>query len=181
MLATAGVLALPVGVRAADPSVTGAELCTPEEYRWSGVLELSGGGAVATTDVDVPEVPGTWLRVVGTSADGLDTAGSAHAVAVTVGASAADPGASIVGGAIGVRALDDVPVVVNGVTLVVDRCRTVAAAPPGALPAASAGTDAANDDLPAAGGASATLIVIGGVLALGSGVGVWAVSRRRHC
>lgn len=169
--------AAPAVVGAADGPVRSAEVCTSEEHRWSGSLDLAGRGATATTEMAVPVVEGTWLRVAGLSADGLDASGVVHPVAVIVGTAPAAVGAAIDAGIVGVRAIDDVAVTVSGVTVVVDRCREVASA--GANEVNEA-TGEVPSDLPASGGRVGMLTAVG-ALALGAGLGMRAIARRRHC
>lgn len=163
-------------------SVESAETCTNETFVWTGRARLGDGTNSVDTGVGVPIVPGTRLDVVGTSADGIDAAGSARALPVSVGGTAATTGATVPGGSI-VVSFDQgsSPVDVSGATVVVKRCTTVASAgaPASAPSAASSGATASPAGLPRTGGDDTQQLLVGsGLVAIGSGM--VAVGRRRR-
>ena len=73
--ASSTLAAAPAAAQAAG-AVRGVEVCTSEEHRWSGSLDLAAEGATASTEMEIPSSVGTWLRVAGISADGLTRPGS---------------------------------------------------------------------------------------------------------
>lgn len=197
-LAMAGGLAVPMSVTAGqmpsrspswfDPigavERSGVGVCVAEEHRWSGSLDLAARGATAMTDVEVPAEVGTWLRVTGVSADGLDANGFVHAVEVTVGASTAVAGATVDPGVVGVRALDDMPVTVSGITLVIERCHEVASAAAPAVEPAEVPANGVAGDRGSGGrgpGLVAAVAAVCGALAVVGALSLRAVARRRHC
>ncbi len=171
--------------------VGAAETCADETYVWTGRARLGDGTNTVDTGVGVPSVAGTRLAVVGTSADGLDAAGTARALPVSVGGTVATVGAVLTGGAI-VISFDQgtTPVDVAGATVVVRRCTTVASASPASPTAptasaggngstsASSGTSASAASLPRTGGDDTRQLLVGsGLVALGSAM--VAFGRRR--
>lgn len=104
--------------------------CGDETYLWTGAASVGGpSGSTVDTGVVVPVVIGTTMTVVGVSADGLAPDGRATALDVTVGGVAANPGASVVGGAIVLSTGSPTLLRVSGATVVVSRCAEVAVLP----------------------------------------------------
>ena len=131
--ATAGcvLLAWPTAARASSEQ---AEVCARETLLWTGAASLGTAAASADTGLAVTApASGERLRTVGVSADGLAADGSAHVVTVTVGGTAAGPGAVVPGGAVQLRYSGPVDVVVSGVSVVIDRCAAVASEAPAAF------------------------------------------------
>jgi hypothetical protein len=118
------------------------QVCTRETLLWTGTARLGGSQRSVDTGLAVA-APGTGvaLRTAGVSADGLAADGSATALTVFVGAAPAVPGATVPGGVVRLQYGGTVDVVVNGATVVLERCAMVASgapafgsAPAGALP-----------------------------------------------
>jgi LPXTG-motif cell wall-anchored protein len=165
--------------------IEGVETCTNETYVWTGRARLGDGTNSVDTAVGVPAVPGTRLDVVGTSADGIDAAGFARALPVSVGGTAATTGATVPGGSI-VVSFDGgaSPVDLTGATVVVRRCTTVASSSPAGGSAAAAGSAgssgaAAPGSLPRTGGDDTQQVLVGSAL-VAIGTGMVAVGRRRR-
>ena len=116
---------------AASASSEQAEVCARETLLWTGAASLGTTAASVDTGLAVTApASGERLRTVGVSADGLAADGSAHVVTVTVGGTAAGPGAVVPGGAVQLRYSGPVDVVVSGVSVVIDRCAAVASEAP---------------------------------------------------
>lgn len=184
------------GVVVAEDGGTGAGadgvavVCTAETYTWTGTATVAEATDIVSTGISVAAQLGARLVVVGSSADGLDTNGHAVALAVSVGAVMAAPGAAVdAGGAIAVHGpvggAASGPLTVSGATVVIDRCADVASgaaapvpsttivseagalapttAPPAAVRAPSSST------LPSTGSSGASLLAAaaGGLIAIG--------------
>ena len=169
-----GALALSTGLldsTAAHAVAPGTgQVCTAENWAWSGTATVDLATPLFDTSVAVPVIAGTDLFVVGVSADGLSDTGIARPMVVTVGGVAALPGVAVPGGAIVVVA-DGAPALLNSVTVIVDRCAQVQSAAPSApstgsgLPTTGAGTELGG-----------TLI---GAVAVGAGTAMMVAGRRR--
>jgi hypothetical protein len=124
----------------AGASTPRALACADESHIWMGAATVGGpNDATVDTGVAVPVVTGTTLTVVGVSADGLDDAGRATALDVTVGGVAARPGASVAGGGISISTTSAIALRVSGATVVVSRCAEVAVLPPVSRPLPATG------------------------------------------
>lgn len=155
------LLAWPTAARASSEQ---AEVCARETLLWTGAASLGTAAASADTGLAVTApASGERLRTVGVSADGLAADGSAHVVTVTVGGTAAGPGAVVPGGAVQLRYSGPVDVVVSGVSVVIDRCAAVASEAPVPAPAR---------DLPNTGGPS---LLVGEIGAASVALGVVAL------
>ena len=163
--AGAAVAVVPGQVQASAPR---DRSCADESYIWTGAATV-GGPSAATVDtgVAVPVVTGTTLTVVGVSADGLDDAGRATALDVTVGGATATPGASVAGGGISISTTSAVALRVSGATVVVSRCAEVAVLPPVSRP------------LPATGVSEHLHLVLGASM-VGAGALMVTAGRRRR-
>jgi hypothetical protein len=147
-------------------AATWSEQCTPSELTWLTGGRLGDAGAALTT----PLSPGERLVVRSVAADGVLPDGTAVAVPVSIGGVAAVPGATVPGGPVVVGpsthaeagGLD-----VRSVSLLIDRCVTVASAGPVARRA-----------LPETGGASPLLVGIA-TACIAAGAVTRVVGRRR--
>ena len=141
---------------------------------WSGRARLADEALSIDTGVTVPAVAGTRLDVVGTSVDGIDAAGFARTMPVTVGGITAVAGNTVPGGIIVVTADGGTPVEVAGATVVVRRCNSVASAG-----SASAGSSSAGQALPRTGWADDLRQFLIGSVLVGVGGAMMGVGRRR--
>jgi LPXTG-motif cell wall-anchored protein len=142
--------------------------CADESYLWTGAATLGGAGATSVdTGVVVPVVVGTTVTVVGVSADGLAPDGRATALDVTVGGTAATPGATVVGGAVVISTTSPSALRVSGATVVVSRCAEVEVLTPVQRP------------LPATGVSEQVHLMIGGSM-VGVGALMVTTGRRRR-
>ena len=166
----AALLALVPGARAS--AAVPVETCTRESHVWSGSATLSGDD-VFDTGLVVPSQLGTTLRVVGVSADGLDGAGDATAVPVTIAGTPLLPGVMLSGGPVRIHGGGATsPLTVSGATVVVDRCALVASAPAPdpVLP---------GPELPATGpGATPRVVALAGSVLLAAGLVLAGIGRR---
>lgn len=117
----------------ASAAASPTEVCDEETYVWSGSAALADTTSIDTGIVIPPQL-GTTLRVVGTSADGLDQSGAATSLRVWVGDVVVSPGSVIDGGTVRIAGTGS-PVTVNGATVVVARCALVAVSAVPQLPA----------------------------------------------
>ena len=168
------VLASPVLSSPALASPGAGEVCATETYVWSGRARIAERTSSVDTGVSVPTVSGTRLDVVGTSVDGIDAAGFARAMPITVGGVTAVAGRTVPGGVIVVAADGGTPVEVAGATVVVRRCNSVASAG-----SASAGSSSAGQVLPRTGWADDVRQFLIGSVLVGVGVAMMGVGRRR--
>lgn len=176
MLPVAPVLAADVPTEPSSSAV-----CAPEEVRWSGSLTLTDGETWTALGVEVPARLGTWLEVVGTSADGIDAAGRAHPLPVAVGGATVATGSRVDGGAVAVTGVEGIPVTVTGVTVALQRCAEVASAVPAqGAPSTGAPAAAAPADLPDAGTSSVWIWFVGAAAVSAGAVLVLTTNRRRH-
>ncbi len=170
LFALSGVAAVGVPVHADD---TGQD-CTRETLLWTGTARL--GASLQSVDTGMAvAAPGSGvsLRTVGVSADGLAVDGSATALTVFVGAAPAVPGATVPGGVVRLQYGGTVDVVVNGATVVLDRCAMVASEAP--VPGATA-----TSVLPRTGPTNgiAPLLAGAALVCLVAGCGCAALARR---
>ena len=152
-----------------------AEQCERQTTMWTGSVTVSS--ATGSSDIGLAvEAPrlGETLRVVGVSADGIDTAGFAHQVDVAVGATPAVAGATVTGGPVSIAYNAAPAVTVTGLSLVVDRCVTVGAAAGTNVVGSPPGTTA----LPLTGGVGVPMLMVAtGLVAAGMLLG--STCRRR--
>lgn len=166
-----GVAAVGVPAHADD---TGQD-CTRETLLWTGTARLGASQRSVDTGLAVGSPgSGVSLRTVGVSADGLAADGSATALTVFVGATPAIPGSTVPGGVVRLQYGGTVDVVVNGATVVLDRCAMVASEAP--VPGAT-GTSA----LPRTGPGNGVTPVLAwsALVCLVAGCGCAALARRR--
>ena len=181
------VLSSPVLASPVLASPGAGEVCATETYVWSGRARIAERTSSVDTGVSVPTVSGTRLDVVGTSVDGIDAAGFARAMPITVGGVTAVAGRTVPGGVIVVAADGGTPVEVAGATVVVRRCSSVASASPAtasasasasASAAASSASASAVQVLPRTGWADDLRQFLIGSVLVGVGVAMMGVGRR---
>ena len=172
------VLASPVLSSPALASPGAGEVCATETYVWSGRARIAERTSSVDTGVSVPTVSGTRLDVVGTSVDGIDAAGFARAMPITVGGVTAVAGRTVPGGVIVVAADGGTPVEVAGATVVVRRCSAVASANPANASASASASASAVQVLPRTGWADDLRQFLIGSVLVGVGVAMMGVGRR---
>jgi len=169
------VLSGPGGARVPVHADNTGQACARETLLWTGTARLGGSQRSVDTGLAVAAPgAGVSLRTVGVSADGLAADGSATVLTVFVGGAPAVPGATMSGGVVRLQYTGSVDVVVNGATVVLDRCTMVASEAP--VPGATVASV-----LPHTGARSgvSSLLVTAAFVCVVVGCGCAVVARRR--